>query len=70
MGFWFTLKFKTERFGMAFRLPFTYAFVRPESEHNCSHPRLYCSEPELTESGFRSFSSTTCPSDVIGAIES
>jgi hypothetical protein len=21
MGFWFTLKFKTERFGMAFRLP-------------------------------------------------
>ena len=23
MGFWFTLKFETERFGMAFRLPFT-----------------------------------------------
>jgi hypothetical protein len=39
MGFWFTLKFKTERFGMAFRLPFTYAFVRPESEHNSSHQR-------------------------------
>ena len=44
MGFWFTLKFKTERFGMAFRLPFTYAFVRPESEHNCSHQRLYWSD--------------------------
>jgi hypothetical protein len=44
MGFWFTLKFKTERFGMAFRLPFAYAFVRPESEHNCSHQRLYWSD--------------------------
>ena len=66
MGFWFTLKFKTERFGMAFRLPFTYAFVRPESEHNCSHQRLYWSEPELMDSGFRSFRSTACISDVIG----
>jgi hypothetical protein len=51
MGFWFTLKFNTERFGMAFRLPFTYAFVRPESEHNSSHPRWYWSEPELIDSG-------------------
>ena len=51
MGFWFTLKFKTERFGMAFRLPFTYAFVRPESEHNSSHQRWYWSEPELIDSG-------------------
>ena len=51
MGFWFTLKFNTERFGMAFRLPFTYAFVRPESEHNSSHQRWYWSEPELIDSG-------------------
>ena len=49
MGFWFTLKFNTERFGMAFRLPFTYAFVRPESEHNSSHQRWYWSEPELID---------------------
>jgi hypothetical protein len=51
MGFWFTLKFNTERFGMAFRLPFTYAFVRPESEHNSSHQRWYWPEPELIDSG-------------------
>ena len=66
MGFWFTLKFKTERFGMAFRLPFTYAFVRPESEHNSSHQRLYWSEPELIDSGFRSLRSTACISDATG----
>jgi hypothetical protein len=30
------LKLKTERFGMAYRLLFVYAFVCPESEQNCS----------------------------------
>jgi hypothetical protein len=29
---------KTERFGMAYRLLFAYAFVRAESEQNSSHP--------------------------------
>jgi hypothetical protein len=41
------IELKTERFGMAYRLLFAYAFVRPESEQYCSHPRLYCSEPVL-----------------------
>ena len=44
-GFPVQLELKTERFGMAFRLQFAYAFVCPESEQNSSHPRLYCSEP-------------------------
>ena len=59
MGFRFSLYLKTERFGMAFQL---LPFVRSESEHNSSHPRLYWSEPE---SGFRSFRSTASMSDVI-----
>ena len=49
MGFRFSLNLKIERFGKAFRLLFNYAFVRPESEQYRSHPRLYWSEPELTE---------------------
>jgi hypothetical protein len=32
------LELKTERLGMAYRLLFAYAFVRPESEQNSSHP--------------------------------
>jgi len=35
----------SRRFGMAYRLFRLDAFVRPESEQYCSHPRLYCSEP-------------------------
>jgi hypothetical protein len=32
------LELETERFGIAYRLSFIYAFVRPESEQNSSHP--------------------------------
>jgi hypothetical protein len=32
------LELKTERLGMAYRLLFAYAFFRPESEQNSSHP--------------------------------
>jgi hypothetical protein len=32
------LELKTERFGIAYRLLFAYAFVRAESEQNSSHP--------------------------------
>jgi hypothetical protein len=31
---------KTERFAMAYRLVFGYAFVRPESEQNSSHLQI------------------------------
>jgi len=34
------LELKTERFGMAYRLLFAYAFVRAESEQNSSHPTV------------------------------
>jgi hypothetical protein len=33
---------KVERFAMAYRLLFTYALVRPESEQNSSHLQIDC----------------------------
>ena len=51
-GFPAQLELKTERIGMAFRLFWLYAFVRPESEQCCSQSRSYalnqCSEPVMS----------------------
>ena len=33
------VELNTERFAMAYQLVLSYAFVRPESEQNCSHLR-------------------------------
>jgi hypothetical protein len=37
-----SFEMKTERFAMAYRLVFGYAFVRPESEQNSSHLQIDC----------------------------